>query len=81
MKRSQAEIDHIIARVERYGLRCICQVCMMEQRHYSKDYGRLRNTKCKGCGMMRLRPVWWVEKFATKAIAERKKLRAAYPDL
>jgi len=80
MKRSQREIDAIKDRVKRFGLRCICQVCMTEQRHYAAQ-GRLRNTPCQACGMNRLRAVWWVEKFHTKAIAERKQLRSAYPDL
>jgi len=61
-------------RVKQHGVRILCLMCNWEGRHFPGDV-RLRNRKCGQCGLARLRPRWWVEKYPTKAAAETKRVR------
>lgn len=67
--------DAVKARIHKYGIRVICLMCSWEGRH-KPQMGRLRDRHCTGCGLARLRPRWWIEKYPTKAHAEIKRVRA-----
>lgn len=64
----------IAQRIRDYGIRTVCMMCGFEGRH-RPGHGRLRERACTGCGMQRLRPRWWIEKYPTKAHAEMKRIR------
>jgi hypothetical protein len=49
-------------------------MCSWEGRHKIGE-GKLRDRTCHRCGLMRLRPRWWIEKYKTKAAAETKLVR------
>jgi hypothetical protein len=70
----QRKLSALAKRVHKYGVRVICMMCSEEARHRPGE-GRLRNRACHSCGMQRLRPVWWIEKYPTKAAAEVKRVR------
>ncbi len=78
--KSKKEQEWIRKQVARFGLKVMCQMCHEEDRHYNEE-GRLRDARCCHCGHKNLRPMWWLLKYKTKAIAERKKLQEAFPDL
>lgn len=64
-------VGALAQRIQRYGIKTICMLCGHEGRHKPGE-GRLRESRCGGCGYRFLRPVWWVKKYATKAHAEWK---------
>lgn len=64
----------VAERIRKYGIRTLCMMCGYEGRH-RPGQGRLRDRACTGCGMQRIRPRWWVEKYPTKAHAELKRVR------
>lgn len=70
----QRKMSLLAQRVRKYGIRTICIMCGDEGRH-RPGAGRLRDVSCHECGMKRLRPRWWVEKYPTKAAAETKRVR------
>jgi len=71
-----------LSRIARYGIRVMCLMCGWEGRHNRmarKEIGhtvRLRERGCDRCGLKRLRPTWWIEKYPAKAHAEAKRVRA-----
>lgn len=59
-------------RLERYGLRVVCLGCGEPARHFPRS-GRLRNTRCRHCGLPGFVVSWaWVCKYTTKAEAKRR---------
>lgn len=80
--RFSAKLD----RIARYGIRVQCLMCGWEGRHNKQGNHRktidgfptirLRERMCDSCGLKRLRPLWWIEKYPTKAHAETKRVRA-----
>jgi hypothetical protein len=71
---SSAYRDAIKERVHKHGIRVVCLMCSWEGKH-RPVHGRLRDRTCQQCGLCRLRPRWWVEKYKTKAAAETKRVR------
>ena len=62
--------EAIKRRAVKHGIRIQCLMCSWEGRHKIGE-GKLRDRTCDRCGLMRLRPRWWIEKYDTKALAER----------
>ena len=74
MDATERKSSQLAKRLKKYGIRVVCLMCSTEARHRPGE-GRLRNRPCHECGMQRLRPVWWTEKYPTKAEAETKRVR------
>jgi len=68
------QAQSVYKRVKKYGVRIVCLMCAWEGRHHPGDV-RLRNRKCSQCGLQRLRPQWWIERYPSKAAAETKRVR------
>lgn len=66
--------EAIKRRAVKHGIRVQCLMCSWEGRHKIGE-GKLRDRTCHRCGLMRLRPRWWIEKYKTKAAAETKLVR------
>lgn len=70
-----------LSRIARYGIRVMCLMCGWEGRHnkvartQTGGTVRLRERGCDRCGLKRLRPTWWIEKYPAKAHAEAKRIR------
>ena len=82
--RREAKAFLIGQRARAHGVRIICMMCDAEARHKGAEGsrgGRLRNRTCDTCGLRRFRPVWWTERYPTKAEAERKRVRGPNNEL
>lgn len=56
------------------GIRVVCLRCEARSRHDPEAGTRLREKRCRACGG-RLRAVWWVVRFPTRALDAQRRER------